>query len=145
MQGLAFDDNDRLWASEFGASDWDELNLIVKGANYGWPFVEGTGGNGKYAEPLVVWRTSEASPSGLAFTDGHLWMASLNGKRLWVDVDGADATNPTDFFVGEYGRLRTVVVARTQPVGDHVQPRWSRRPRRDRRPDPGDQGRLTVP
>ena len=112
VQGLAFDDKDRLWASEFGASDWDELNLIIKGANYGWPFVEGTGGDGKYAEPLVVWRPSEASPSGLAFEDGHLWMASLNGERLWrVDVDGTDAGNPTDFFVGDYGRLRTVAVA----------------------------------
>jgi glucose/arabinose dehydrogenase len=112
VQGLAFDDQSRLWASEFGASAWDELNLIVRGANYGWPFVEGTGGNGRYADPLVVWKTSEASPSGLAFLDGRLWLASLMGQRLWrIDVDGAHASNPTDFFVGEYGRLRTVVVA----------------------------------
>ena len=132
VQGLAFDDNDRLWASEFGASDWDELNLIVKGANYGWPFVEGTGGNGKYAEPLVVWKTSEASPSGLAFTDGHLWLASLMGERLWrVDVDGTDAGNPTDFFVGEYGRLRTVVVA---PNGNL----WVTTSNRDGRGDPAE-------
>jgi glucose/arabinose dehydrogenase len=112
VQGLAFDDQGRLWASEFGDSDWDELNLIVKGANYGWPFVEGTGGNGTYADPLVVWKTSEASPSGLAYLDGHLWLAALFGQRLWrIDVNGAAASNPTDFFVGEYGRLRTVVVA----------------------------------
>jgi glucose/arabinose dehydrogenase len=132
VQGLAFDDRDRLWASEFGASDWDELNLIVKGANYGWPFVEGTGGNAKYAEPRVVWKTSEASPSGLAFADGHLWLASLKGERLWrVDVDGTDASNPTDFFVGEYGRLRTVVVA---PNGNL----WVTTSNRDGRGDPAE-------
>ena len=37
VQGLAFDDAGRLWASEFGQNRWDELNLITKGADYGWP------------------------------------------------------------------------------------------------------------
>ena len=112
VQGLAFDDARRLWASEFGESTWDELNRIVAGANYGWPFVEGSGGNGRYAEPEVVWRTDENSPSGLAFVGGHLWLASLRGERLWrVDVSSGRATRPADFFVGDYGRMRTVVVA----------------------------------
>ena len=65
-----------------------------------------------YTDPQVVWRTAEASPSGLAYADGHLWMASLRGERLWrVDVDGKRARKPRDFFVGDYGRLRTVEVA----------------------------------
>ena len=39
-------------------------------------------------------------------------MASLKGERLWqVDVTGKQATDPTAFFVGKYGRMRTVVVA----------------------------------
>jgi len=130
IQGLAFDADGRLWASEFGDSDWDELNLIVKGGNYGWPFVEGSGGSGRYIDPLVVWRTSEASPSGLAFLDGRLWLASLFGERLWrVDLDGKEARNPTDYFVGEYGRLRTVVVT---PDG-HL---WVTTSNRDGRGDP---------
>ncbi len=132
VQGLAFDGEGRLWASEFGASDFDELNLIVKGANYGWPLVEGTGGNGRFAEPEVVWRTSEASPSGLAFADGRLWLGALRGERLWrVDVDGRRAGDPTDFFVGDYGRLRTVVLA---PDGNL----WVTTSNRDGRGDPAD-------
>lgn len=112
VQGLAFDDRDRLWASEFGADEFDELNRIRPGENYGWPEVEGRGGDGSFVQPEVVWRTDEASPSGLAWRDGSLWMASLRGERLWrVDASGEQATDPTDFFVGEYGRLRTVVVA----------------------------------
>ena len=112
VQGLAFDDQGDLWASEFGYQTWDELNRIVAGRNYGWPRVEGTGGAPEYVDPQVVWRTSEASPSGLAYADGRLWLAALRGQRLWrVDVSSGRATRPADFFVGDYGRMRTVVVA----------------------------------
>lgn len=112
VQGLAFDDTGQLWASEFGAQSFDELNLIKKGHNYGWPLVEGSGGEPQYTDPKIVWATSDASPSGLAHANGHLWMASLRGERLWrVDLERGRATNPTDFFVGEYGRLRTVALA----------------------------------
>jgi glucose/arabinose dehydrogenase len=112
VQGLAFDDDDRLWASEFGDSTWDELNLIKKGDNYGWPEVEGQGNRAEFTDPQVVWRTENASPSGLAYLDGQVWMAALRGARLWqVDVSSGTAKDPQDFFVGDYGRMRAVVVA----------------------------------
>jgi glucose/arabinose dehydrogenase len=112
VQGLAFDVEDRLWASEFGSSEYDELNLIQKGKNYGWPFVEGNGNRSRFVNPHIVWRTDQASPSGLAFREGELWMASLKGERLWrITLRNGRATKPVDYFVGSYGRLRTVVVA----------------------------------
>jgi len=87
VQGLAFDDQDNLWASEFGDSTFDELNLIRKGGNYGWPTFEGRGDDPDFVNPQVVWDTSEASPSGLAYLDGQLWLGALQGERLWrVDV-----------------------------------------------------------
>ena len=113
VQGLAWDDEGRLWASEFGDSTWDELNLIEKGANYGWPEVEGTGGGSDFVDPLLVWPVEQASPSGLAYADGHLWMAGLRGQRLWrikVSASGK-ASRPTAFFTEDYGRLRTVVTS----------------------------------
>lgn len=133
VQGLAFDDGDRLWASEFGQDRFDELNLIEKGANYGWPEVEGTGGGTDFTDPQLTWSTDVASPSGLAFLDGHLWMAALRGNRLWrVEVHGDRATNPQPFFVGEYGRMRTIAVA---PDGNL----WVTTSNRDSRGEPADE------
>ncbi|CAM3457779.1 PQQ-dependent sugar dehydrogenase [Nocardioides dubius] len=131
VQGLAFDADDRLWASEFGAQDFDELNLIEADANYGWPKYEGKGGSSEFTDPQVTWRTDEASPSGLAYLDGRLWMASLRGERLWsVRVEDGRASDPRSYFVGKYGRLRTVVVA---PDGDL----WVTTSNRDTRGTPG--------
>jgi len=112
VQGLAFDKENRLWASEFGSQDWDELNLIEQGKNYGWPLVEGSGQGDGLTNPKVVWRTSEASPSGLAYWQGDLWMAGLRGERLWqIPLDGTDTGDPVAQLQGKYGRLRTVVVS----------------------------------
>lgn len=132
VQGLAFDDDDNLWASEFGKNAFDELNLIQKGRNYGWPEVEGKGGEPRFQDPQVTWSTDENSPSGLAFLDGRLWLGALRGERLWgVDVDGQKASAAKGFFVGEYGRVRTVVPA---PDGNL----WVTTSNRDGRGDPAE-------
>jgi glucose/arabinose dehydrogenase len=112
VQGLAFDDQNRLWASEFGDQTWDELNLITKGGNYGWPEVEGSGQTDGTINPKLVWKTSDASPSGLAYWKGELWMAALRGERLWeIPVQGTDVSTPQAHFTGQYGRLRSVTVS----------------------------------
>src|SRR3954451_2187014 len=113
VQGLAFDHEGNLWASEFGQDTWDELNLIKRGFNYGWPEVEGKGSDTpRFTDPQVQWHTDEASPSGLAFLDGKLWLGALRGERLWrIDVHGQKASGEKSFFVGKYGRMRTVAAA----------------------------------
>jgi glucose/arabinose dehydrogenase len=110
VQGLAWDADGRLWATEFGQSDRDEVNLIRPGANYGWPEVEGTGGRREgFTDPVVTWPTSESSPSGAAIAGGDLYVAALRGERLWrVPLDGDRAGAPTAHLEGELGRLRTV-------------------------------------
>ena len=132
VQGLAFVD-DQLWASEFGQSTFDELNRIDDGANYGWPTYEGTGGAAEgYTDPQATWGTDVASPSGLAYLDGALWMGALRGSRLWkIPVERQTAGQPEAYFVGEYGRMRTVVAA---PDGNL----WVTTSNRDGRGDPAD-------
>jgi glucose/arabinose dehydrogenase len=133
VQGLAFDAEGHLWASEFGQDTFDELNLIEKGRNYGWPRVEGQGDEPGLQNPQVTWSTDDASPSGLAFVGGRLWLGALRGERLWrVDVDGPRATDERGFFVGKYGRVRTVVAA---PDGNL----WVTTSNRDGRGDPAGQ------
>jgi glucose/arabinose dehydrogenase len=120
VQGLAFDDAGRLWATEFGESTYDELNLIEAGANYGWPDFEGDGGRTAVkrgmTNPKLTWPVAQASPSGLAYLGGVLYMGALRGERLWqIPLADTDAGMPRASLVGALGRIRTVAVA---PSGD---------------------------
>jgi glucose/arabinose dehydrogenase len=109
VQGLAFDATGRLWATEFGQSRLDEVNVLRRGANHGWPEVEGTGGGPRYADPVTTWSTDEASPSGAAVVGDSLWVAALRGERLWrVPLD--DPGSPVVALRG-YGRLRAAAAA----------------------------------
>lgn len=115
VQGLDWDEQGRLWASEFGQNALDEVNLIEPGANYGWPQVEGPGGEPEFTDPAVSWPTSDASPSGLAVgPDGALYVAALRGESLWrvpLDDEGS-AGEPERLLQGGFGRLRSVVTGR---------------------------------
>ncbi len=110
-QGLAFDRNGRLWEAEFGNSSADELNLIKPGRNYGWPICEGTCSVAGMENPKKTWSVSSASPSGIAIVRNVIYMAALRGERLWripINGDTESVGTATAYYVGTYGRLRTV-------------------------------------
>ena len=113
IQGLAWDSAGRLWATEYGANRFDEINLIERGGNYGWPMAEGRADTAGLIDPVIQWPVDQASPSGLAYFGGSLWVACLRGQRLYRISVGADGSlaDPAALFVGQYGRLRTVVAA----------------------------------
>lgn len=112
IEGLAFDADGRLWATEFGDKSADELNLIERGGNYGWPGVEGKGGRGGLVDPLVTWGTDEASPAGVAITRSTAYIGALQGECLFaVPLSGERAGKPTAHFSGDHGRIRSVAVA----------------------------------
>lgn len=109
-QGIAWDADGTLYASEFGQDTWDELNTIEPGGNYGWPEVEGIAEREGFIDPVQQWRPDEASPSGIAIAGGAIFIANLRGERLReVPLDNLAAA--TEYYAGEFGRLRDVVVA----------------------------------
>ena len=111
VQGLAWDRAGTLWASEFGQDTWDELNRIRPGGDYGWPDHEGRAGASDAIDPVVTWRPSEASPSGIAIVDDVVFIAGLRGERLWTLDTKAPDPQPHAAYEGEFGRLRDVVAA----------------------------------
>ena len=112
VQGLAWDEDGRLWAAEFGQNRWDELNRIRAGGNYGWPEVEGRAGEGAFIDPVRQWSTDKASPSGIAVAGGSIFRAGLRGERLWqIPIPAGRAGRPRPLLAGEYGRLRAVTAA----------------------------------
>jgi glucose/arabinose dehydrogenase len=142
VQGLAWDRAGRRYAAELGQDSPDEVNRIQPGQNYGWPVVEGTGGEPRYTDPEVTWSPDQASPSGAAISGGSLWVATLRGERLWqvpLAADGA-AGNPVSHLSGDFGRLRAVARAPDCSL-------WLTTGNRDGRgaPRPGDDKILVIP
>lgn len=111
-QGLAFDSQGRLWQQEFGNNVMDETNIVVKGGNYGWPGCEGT--TGECDEPGLVapvrtYPVASASCSGIAIVRDVLYIACLRGTRMYrATISGTTLTDVQQYFVGTYGRLRTI-------------------------------------
>jgi glucose/arabinose dehydrogenase len=105
--GLAFDANGQLWETEMGPRGGDELNMIVRGDNYGWPEVSnGTEYSGapipdhdtrpEFHAPVVYWVPS-ISPGGLMFYygdefpewQGDAFVPALSGQAIVrVEIDG---------------------------------------------------------
>ena len=122
VEGLAWDADGRLYASEFGQNTWDEVNRIEAGENYGWPEVEGKGGEDEgYVDPITVWPTSEASPSGTEILvggaipqwEGDLFVTALRGEGLWhLELnDRGEVVGREKLLDGEVGRVRDVAQA----------------------------------
>lgn len=112
VQGIVFGPDGTPYASELGHRTWDEVNVLRAGADYGWPETEGVAGSTGEA-PIATIHPDEASPSGVAYAEGSLWIGALGGRRLWqLPVeDGAATADPIAHLGGDFGRIRTVEVA----------------------------------
>jgi glucose/arabinose dehydrogenase len=123
--GLAFAPDGRLWASEMGPKGGDELNLIVRGRNYGWPNASygshyGDGAipddhRGKGYEEPKLWWTPSVSPGGLLIYSGALFkgwkgdalIPALSGRALIrADITGDTARKAEQWHMGS--RIRAV-------------------------------------
>jgi glucose/arabinose dehydrogenase len=125
--GIDFAPDGDLWSNEMGPRGGDELNLIRRGENYGWPVVsEGVNYSmvpipdhdtrPRFEPPVVAWVPS-ISPAGLTIYDGKVFpewqgdaiMGALSGRALVVAELANDAFQSEERF--EWGaRVRDVEV-----------------------------------
>ncbi|MFB4369107.1 MULTISPECIES: PQQ-dependent sugar dehydrogenase [unclassified Pseudomonas] len=125
MLGLAFDANDKLWVHEMGPAGGDELNLIVRGENYGYPEVSnGDHYGGKpipdhdtrpeFAAPKITWNPV-ISPAGFVIYQGERFpgwngaglIGGLSSQALVrVAFDGDNAREAERYDMG--ARIREV-------------------------------------
>ena len=115
-QGLAWDSNRQLWATEHGrsgvTSGLDEINLIEAGKNYGWPDSEGdtvqsgTVGPVRHSGTTTTW-----APASAAIIGNRLFFGGLLGEALYeAELSGKTITSLKTHFKGGLGRIRTVKV-----------------------------------
>ncbi len=113
-QGICWDDNDQLLATEHGPSGaqsgFDELNLIRPGVNYGWPEIQGDETQNGMQTPLIQSGTSTWAPAGAACIGEKVYFGGLRGNALYEATINGDAVELTSHLQGELGRIRAVVL-----------------------------------
>lgn len=115
-QGLAWDPQGRLWITDHGpsgaSSGYDEINLIEKGANYGWPLYLGSENAAGFRAPAIQsGATTTWAPAGAAFYDNSLFFGGLRGEALYeARIEGGRVTEVIEHFKGPFGRIRAVVL-----------------------------------
>ncbi|MGI5841197.1 MAG: PQQ-dependent sugar dehydrogenase [Patescibacteria group bacterium] len=106
-QGLAWDGQNRLWATEHGSSGQDELNLIEPGNNYGWPLITGSQQSQGITPPVIQSGSDTWAPSGLAYQDGQLYFSGLRGQAVFNYNPLSSQLG--NYFQQEFGRIRDII------------------------------------
>lgn len=113
-QGLAWDNNGNLWATEHGRSGalsgLDELNLITAGKNYGWDIIQGDEKKEGMETPRLNSGDDTWAPAGAAFVGNSLFFAGLRGKALYESITNGNQVTLKEHLKGEFGRIRDVVL-----------------------------------
>jgi glucose/arabinose dehydrogenase len=125
-QGIAWSNEGLLVSSEHGPSGemgygHDEINVIVKGGNYGWPKVVGDSFEGSFVNPIIHSGQSTWAPSGMVFfdsgmipsLDGKFLVGALRGQHLMVLDIAKDGSliSAEKMFEGDFGRIRTAQIS----------------------------------
>ena len=130
-QGLAWNEDGILVSSEHGPSGergyaHDEINVIERGKNYGWPIIVGDSNDMAYTNPILHSGDITWAPSGLLYYNsdkisewkGKFLVATLRGEHVMVldlDLENDLVNSAEKIFQGDYGRIRNLVQG---PDGD---------------------------
>ncbi|SFB04701.1 Glucose/arabinose dehydrogenase, beta-propeller fold [Lentibacillus halodurans] len=102
-QGLAWNDEHELYATEHGSNAHDEINRITKGRNYGWPVIQGDETAEDMNPPVIHSGENTWAPSGMTYHDGYFYFASLAGEALRRFDPNREAE---EVVISEEGRVR---------------------------------------
>ena len=108
-QGLVWNENGELFSSEHGPTRNDEINIIVKGENYGWPIECNV--KSEFINPVRCFSDFTLAPSGIAFYKNDLYVAGLRGAQLRRIIfdDSYETILYEEELFSELGRIREVV------------------------------------
>ena len=124
-QGIAWSQEGMFVSSEHGPSGemgigHDEINVILKGKNYGWPKVVGDSFDETFVNPILHSGSITWAPSGMVFYDsekipslnGKFLVGALRGQHLMVVDVAQDGSliSAEKMFEGEFGRIRTAQI-----------------------------------
>lgn len=115
-QGLAWDDSGRLWSTEHGPSGEfglccrDEINIIVKGHNYGWPKITGNQTQSNMDSPFVQSGNITWAPAGATFFQNRFFFAGLKGQALYELKTNDNLGSINEYLKDGFGRIRNIVV-----------------------------------
>ena len=111
-QGITWDNEGRLWATEHGrsgiASGLDELNLIEKGKNYGWPEIEGDKTPPGMEKPVIHSGDDTWAPAGAAYFEDSIFFGGLRGAALYEYK--ITTRELKTHFKNQFGRIRAVTL-----------------------------------
>lgn len=112
-QGLTWDSNGNLWSTEHGqsglSSGQDELNKIIKGKNYGWPYYRGDLESPNYESPIIhSGNNTTWAPGDAEYYAGIIFFTGLRGAGIYkYSIDNKQLTK---YFDNEFGRLRAITL-----------------------------------
>lgn len=108
VQGLSWDNQGRLWATEHGNQATDELNFIESGKNYGWPTIQGDQTKEGMETPKLNSGNTTWAPAGATFHNGSIFFGGLRSQTLYeVKLDTLELK---EHFKGSFGRIREVIL-----------------------------------
>ncbi len=106
-QGIVWDEEGRLWATEHGPTARDEVNIIESASNYGWPIITGDERREEMESPFVNSGIGHTwAPSGMAHLSGKILFVGLRSQALY-ELDPEKGIIK-EHFKGDFGRMRFV-------------------------------------